>query len=132
MCVCLFSCVHTVCVCLSLTISQAPEKNNGFSLKEVKQQQIYIPPSSLFLPRPSLHRLQHITFIGLERSLTVKRLWQKPSRTPLHTSCAECSETWTPPSALMPPHTSPGGADPSLRSFSFPPADVKELMTKQQ
>lgn len=69
--VCMHECVH---MCVWFTISQAPEENNGFSLKEVKQQRIYISP----LPPPSLHRLQHITFIGLERSLTVKRLWQNP------------------------------------------------------
>lgn len=71
--------------------------------------------ADLYFPSPSLlaHRLQHITFIGLEQLLTVKKALAQKN-----------PETWTPPSALS--------AATHIAGGSRPLADAKELMTKQQ
>lgn len=111
-----------MCANVSFTISKAPGKQWIFP-ERGKTTADFISP----LPPPSLHRLQHITFIGLERSLTVKRLWQNPhvslvqnvaklGRLPQH----KCRHTHRQGEST--PHCVP----------LFSPADVKELMTKQQ
>lgn len=72
---------------------------------------LYFPSPSPFPSPPTTYYFHWTgTLSHREKALA------EPSRLP----CAECSETWTPPSALTPPHTSPGGADPSLRSPLFP------------
>lgn len=87
------------CVCVCITTRTRGKQ-------WIKQQSIYIPTP---LPAPPIHRQQHITFIGIDRFLTLKNLWQNCCVS-VAENVAKLQQFPTPPtphthSELVLPHT---------------------------